>query len=310
MLKDGTSVDIQIGEAESDPVFCITDILPHLNKKIQGDRKTAEVIKGEELNVLLGSEPVDDDKVKAPVKLNLMRLLNEKYGITEADFNSAEIEVVPAFKARYVGLDRSLVGAYGHDDRVCAYTALTALLQNGAPKHTAVCILADKEETGSNGNTGLESDMLRNFLAVLCRNAGAQPETMLHASRCLSADVGAGFDPTFAEVMERNNAAYLNYGPVVLKYTGAGGKGSTSDASAEFMGEVRALLDGNNLPWQTAELGKVDEGGGGTVAKFVARLGIETVDIGVPLLSMHAPYEIASCLDIYATYEAFAAFYK
>lgn len=310
VLKNGSCVDIDIGEADGDPIFCITDILPHLAAKIQGDRKAGEVIKGEELNVLLGSAPVDDDKVKEPVKLNLMRLLNEKYGITEADFNSAEIEVVPAFKARYVGLDKSMVGAYGQDDRICAYTGLTALLQHKKPAHTAICILADKEETGSSGNTGLESDMLRNFMSVLCGNAGATLETALYNTRCLSADVGAGFDPNFAEVNERRNTAYLNYGPVIMKYTGSRGKGSTSDASAEFMGEVRALLDENALPWQVAELGKVDEGGGGTVAKYIANLGAEVVDIGVPLLSMHSPYEVASCLDLYAAYEAFVAFYK
>lgn len=310
VLKDGTAVDICIGEEENDPVFCVTDVLPHLSQNIQDSRPAREVLKGEELNILLGSEPVADDKIKEPVKLNLMRLLNEKYGITEADFNSAELQVVPAFKARYIGLDKSLVGAYAHDDRVCSYTALTALMEVPNPEYTAVCILADKEETGSRGNTGLESDMLRNFLSVLSRNHGADIEVVCHNSRCLSADVGVAFDPTFAEILERRNAAFLNYGPVVLKYTGARGKSSTSDASAEFMGTVRALLDGNNLPWQTGELGKVDEGGGGTVAVFIANLGVEVVDIGVPLLSMHAPYEVASCLDIYATYEAFAAFYK
>lgn len=310
VLKDGSSVDIVIGEDDKDPVFCITDILPHLAKNIQGSRTTFEVIKGEELNVLLGSEPVEDDKVKEPVKLNLMRILNEKYGITEADFNSAEIEVVPALKARYIGLDKSMVGAYGQDDRVCSYTALTAILETKAPAHTAVCILADKEETGSSGNTGLESDMLRSFLTTLCRNTGEAVETLYHNSQCLSADVGAAFDPNFADVLERRNAAFLNNGPVIMKYTGAGGKAQTNDASAEFMGTVRALMDGNDLPWQIGELGKVDEGGGGTVAKYIANLGIEVVDIGVPLLSMHAPFEVASCLDIYAAYEAFCAFYK
>ena len=309
--KDGSALEINIGEKDDEPVFYITDILPHLSYKVQDDRTARTVIKGEELNLLIGSEPFDDEEVKEPVKLNIMKLLNEKYGITEDDFISAEIEIVPALKAKYVGFDKSMVGAYAHDDRVCAYTSLTSLLGiNSAPKRTAVCVLADKEETGSDGNTGMSSDMLRNFLSLLSTSAGVQVENVIMNSKCLSADVNAAYDPTFKEVFEKRNTARVNYGPVITKYTGSGGKYSTNDASAEFMGEVRAFLDGANVPWQTGELGKVDEGGGGTVAKYISKLGVEVVDIGVALLSMHAPYEIASTLDIYSTHKAFVEFFK
>ncbi|MEA4911547.1 MAG: aminopeptidase [Oscillospiraceae bacterium] len=306
--KDGSCVDVCIGEDEGDPVFCVTDILPHLSHKVQDERTTRDVIKGEELNVLIGSVPFDDSEVAERVKLNLMRLLHEKYGIVEADFNSAELEIVPAFKARYIGLDRSMIGAYGHDDKVCAYTALTALLDTPAPERTALLILADKEETGSDGNTGMHSDMLRSFLTLLCRRAGCDYETVCGKCKCLSADVNAALDPTFPEVHEKRNAAFLNYGPVITKYTGSAGKYGTNDASAEFIAEVRAKLDGKHVPWQTGELGKVDEGGGGTVAKFISALGIDVVDIGVAMLSMHAPFEIVTCADVYATHMAFCAF--
>ncbi len=305
---DGSTVDVVIGEDESDPVFCVTDILPHLSYKVQDERKARDVIKGEELNILLGSEPVGDDKISEPVKLNLMRILNEKYGMVEADFVSAEFEIVPALDARWIGLDRSLIGAYAHDDRVCAYTSLTAFLAHPAPERTNVCVLADKEETGSAGNTGLASDFLKNFLSLLCKADGTDVETMLYNTNALSADVNAGFDPSFAEVNERRNCAYLNRGPVLTKYTGARGKSGTNDASAELVGYARRLLDSKEIPWQTGELGKVDEGGGGTVAMFLAAIGMEVIDIGVPLLSMHAPYEVASKLDVYAMYEAFSAF--
>ncbi len=306
--KDGSVVDVVIGEDESDPVLCVTDILPHLSYNVQDDRKARDVIKGEELNVLIGSEPFADDEVKERVKLNLMKLLNEKYGITEADFNSAELEVVPAYKARYLGLDKSMIGAYAHDDKVCAYTALTALIKAKAPKRTAMVILADKEETGSDGNTGMNSDMLRNFLSLLARRIGCDYETVCANSKCLSADVNAALDPTFPEVHEKRNAAFMNYGPVITKYTGSRGKYGTNDACAEFIAEVRAVLDENDVPWQTGELGKVDEGGGGTVAKYISALGIDVVDIGVAMLSMHAPFEIITCPDLFATHKAFCAF--
>lgn len=306
--KDGTTIAIEIGEDPTDPVFCVSDILPHLSKHVQDSRTARDVIKGEELNILLGSEPIDDPDIKEPVKLNLMRLLNDKYGIYESDFNSADIELVPAFAARYVGVDKSMVGGYGQDDRVSAFTALTALLETPQPAQTAICVFADKEEIGSVGNTGLSSDMLRNFLTMLARSNDCAVELVYQNSKCLSADVSAAYDPNFAEVMEKRNAAFLNYGPVVTKYHGSGGKYATSEASAEFMAEIRALLDEAQVPWQTGELGKVDEGGGGTVSKFIASLGIEVVDIGVPLLSMHSPFEVASCLDILALYRAFCAF--
>ncbi|MEG2083134.1 MAG: aminopeptidase [Oscillospiraceae bacterium] len=305
--KNGETVEIVIGEDECDPALCVTDILPHLSYNVQDERKARDVIKGEELNILLGSTPIDDENIKEPVKLNIMRILNEKYGITEADFRSAELEAVPAFKARDLGLDRSLIGAYAHDDRVCAYAALRAFADaDETPSRTAICILADKEETGSEGNTGLDSDILKYFMSRL---RSGDPGHALHNSKCLSCDVNVAFDPTFPEVSERRNSAYLNHGPVLTKYTGSRGKSGTSDASAEFVAEIRALLDGAKIPWQTGELGKVDEGGGGTVAKYIASLGADVVDFGVALLSMHAPFEVASKLDIYALYKACLAFY-
>ncbi len=309
VLESGEKVEIVIGEEEGDPVFCVTDILPHLSYKVQDERKARDVISGEELNLLLGGEPVQDKKIKDPVKLNVMRLLNEKYGIVEEDFVSAELEIVPAMKARFLGLDRSMIGSYAHDDRVCAYTALTSFAALGAPGRTALLVLADKEEIGSDGNTGLNSDFIRHFLSLLCKRAGADVELMLHNTKALSADVNAGFDPSFPSVSEKRNCAYLAKGPVVTKYTGARGKSSTNDASAEFVAEVRALLNRGGVPWQTGELGKVDEGGGGTVAKYIAYLGAEVIDIGVPLLSMHAPYEVANIYDIYALSRAFECFF-
>ncbi len=308
--KDGETVKVRIGEDRDDPVFCITDLLPHLSHKLQDQRTAKDVISGEELNLLLGSRPYGDDSIKEKVKLNILRLLNEKYGITESDFNSAELEIVPAFDAKYVGFDKSLVGAYGHDDRVCAYTSLTAIAEINKPEYTSLCVLADKEEIGSEGSTGLNSDFLFNFVSLLCKRAGEDSEIVLYNSKCLSADVSAAFDPTFDTVMDPRNCAYLNYGPSIMKYTGSGGKSGTNDAPAEFMAEIREIMDGAGVPWQTGELGKVDEGGGGTVAKYIAAMGVDVVDIGVALLSMHAPYEIASCLDIVASKRAFTAFYN
>ena len=235
-------------------------------------------------------------------------ILNEKYGITEADFISAELEAVPAFKAKDVGFDRGLVGAYGQDDRVCAYTELMAVLELKNPEKTAVAILTDKEETGSDGNTGLRSAYLRYFIADLASTFGIKGRTVLSNSRCLSADVNAAYDPTFPDVFEKNNSAVLNGGVCVTKYTGSRGKSGTSDASAEFVGEVRALLDKNGVIWQTGELGKVDLGGGGTVAAYIANLDVDTIDVGVPVMSMHAPFEITAKTDIYAAYKAFEAF--
>ena len=304
---DGTKVTVNIGEDENDPVFCVSDLLPHLADE-QYKRPAPKLIKGEELNIIIGSRPFKDDEGSELVKLNIMLILNEKYGIVESDFISAELEAVPAFKAKDVGFDRSLVGAYGQDDRVCAYTELMAVLELNNPEKTAVAILTDKEETGSDGNTGLRSAYLRYFIADLAATFGVKGRTVLHNSRCLSADVNAAFDPTFPDVFEKRNAALLNGGVCVTKYTGSRGKSGTSDASAEFAGEVRRLLDAEGVIWQTGELGKVDIGGGGTVAAYIANLDVNTIDVGVPVLSMHAPFEITAKTDIWAASRAFAAF--
>lgn len=304
---DGTSVSVSVGEDESDPVFCVTDLLPHL-ANAQMSKTLAKGITGEQLNILIGSRPFKDDEESGAVKLNIMNILFEKYGITEADFISSELEAVPALKARDIGFDRSMIGAYGHDDKVCAYTALRATVDCKNPVNTVVTVLTDKEETGSDGNTGLCSAYLEYFIADIAEDLGSDGRTVLSASECLSADVNAAFDPTFPEVNERNNCAYINRGVVVTKYTGARGKSGTSDASAEFTGRIRLLMDEKNVIWQTGELGKVDEGGGGTVAAYIANLNVDTIDLGVPVLSMHAPYEVVSKIDTYMAYKAFMAF--
>lgn len=304
---DGTTITVNIGEDENDPVFCITDLLPHLATE-QMTRTATKIIKGEDLNLLIGSIPFRDDEASEAVKLNIMNILFEKYGITEDDFISSELEAVPAFKARDIGFDRSLIGGYGHDDRCCAYPALRACIDCNTPVHTTVTILTDKEETGSDGNTGLCSSYLRYFIEDIAEALGSKGRDVLSASECLSADVNAAFDPTYPEVNERNNAAYVNKGVCITKYTGARGKSGTSDASAEFAGRIRRLMNSNNVIWQTGELGKVDEGGGGTVAAYIANLDVDTIDMGVPVLSMHAPYEVISKLDIYMAYKAFATF--
>ncbi len=306
---DGTSVTVSVGEEEDEPSFCVTDLLPHLAKE-QMDRKLADGLKGEELNVIVGSMPFRDDEASELVKLNLLNLLFEKYGITEADFRSAELTFVPAGKARDMGFDRGLIGAYGHDDRVCAYGELTGLLAAGVSEYTAVACFADKEETGSDGPTGMNGKMLAYFAEDLGAPYDIAGRTILCASKCISADVNCAVDPTFPDVTEKNNSAYLNYGIVITKYTGSGGKYSTNDAPAEYLGEVRRLFDKEHVLWQTGELGKIDNGGGGTVAKYISRLGVDTVDVGVPLLSMHAPMEIASKIDILMMHRASEAFYR
>ncbi len=309
--RDGTTVTVRIGEDDGDPQFVVTDLLPHLAAS-QMERKTPQIIKGEELNILIGSLPFKSDAGSDLVKLNIMKILNEKYGISEQDFLTAELEAVPAAKAADIGFDRSMIGSYGHDDRVCAYPALQAILEvDGAPEYTAVTVLTDKEETGSDGNTGLNSDYLRYFLADLGRcEGGIMGRDVLSKSKCLSADVNAAFDPTFASVMDPRNASYLNKGIVVTKYTGARGKGGTSDASAEFVGEVARVFDANGVNWQLGELGKVDEGGGGTVAKYIANMNVDVVDVGVPVLSMHAPFEVVAKTDVYMAKKAFLAFFE
>lgn len=309
VLKDGTVKKVSIGEEEEEPKFVINDLLPHLAQE-QSKRTLSEGIKGEELNVLIGSHPFKDEKGSELVKLNILKLLNEKYGITEDDFLSAELEIVPAFKATDIGFDRSMVGAYGQDDRVCAYPALTAIMSVKNPEKTALAVLADKEEVGSMGNTGLESDFLRYVIGDLAKMQGGDGTVAIRNSKCLSADVNAGIDPTFQDVMERRNASRLNYGVVVTKYTGARGKSGTSDASAEYMASIRKLLDENGIIWQSGELGRVDLGGGGTVAQFIANMGIDVVDLGVPVLSMHAPFETTAKLDIYMCHRAMYEFMK
>ena len=309
ITKDGEAVNICIGEDEGDPVFCVTDLLPHLAAE-QNERKLKDGIKGEELNVLVGSIPYAGEEIKEPVKLLVLKLLNEKYGMTEKDFTRAEIEMVPAVKATDVGLDRSLVGAYGQDDKVCAYTAMTAEMATEKPEYTTVTVLADKEEIGSVGNTGLDSDFSLHYIEYLADAVGADVKTVLRNSVCLSSDVNAAYDPTFASVYEEHNSCYVNKGCVLTKYTGARGKSGSNDASAETMAKVIDIMDREGVYWQTGELGAVDVGGGGTVACFVAKMDVDVVDLGVPILAMHAPFELASKLDIYNTYKAFKAFYK
>ena len=306
---DGSSVNFAIGEDENDPVFCITDLLPHLGAE-QNERKLSEGIKGEELNVLIGSDTVEEEDVKEAVKLNTLILLNQKYGITERDFTRAEIEVVPAAKARDVGFDRSMIGAYGHDDRVCAYASLAALLQLGTPERTAVCMLADKEEIGSEGVTGMKSAAFDTFMEDLCQSQNVPLRACYERSFCLSADVTAAYDPNFAEVYEKRNSALVNCGMGLCKYTGARGKSGASDASAEVVAYTRKVLDAAGVVWQMAELGKVDAGGGGTVACFMAERDIDTIDAGVPVLSMHAPFETVAKLDCYMTYKGMKAIFE
>lgn len=307
--KDGSELTLCIGEKEGDPQFTITDILPHLGKD-QSAKKLGEAFTGEDLNVLVGSLPLSDGEGEQLFKLNIMNILHQQYGIVEGDLISAEIEFVPAFKATDIGFDRSMIGAYGHDDRVCAYPALEAILKCKAPKHTVVTVLADKEEIGSVGNTGLASEYLRYFVADLAAAEGLEARHVWSASNCLSADVTAAFDPTYAYAYEAGNSCYLNRGVGVAKYTGSRGKGGSNDASAEFLGWVRRLLDDNDVLWQIGELGKVDQGGGGTVALDISRLNADVIDVGVPVLSMHAPFEVVSKLDVYMAYRAFKAYFE
>ncbi|MBQ6852267.1 MAG: aminopeptidase [Oscillospiraceae bacterium] len=305
--KDGTSVSVCIGEDETDPVLMVSDLLVHLSAD-QMKKTMAEGIAGEQLNVILGTEPLDGEGADL-VKLNILKLLNEKYGIVEDDFHTAELTVVPAGKCRDVGLDRSLLGAYGHDDRVCAYAQLEALFSIDTPAKTAVCILADKEEIGSVGVTGMQSRAFEYFAETLCLSQNVRLGECFSNSFCLSADVSNAFDPNFPEVSDRRNNSMLNYGVAICKYTGSRGKSGASDASAEAMQHVRTVLDRAGVCWQLATLGKVDQGGGGTVAAYMANRNIVTVDAGVPVLCMHAPMELVSKLDCYETYRACKAIY-
>ncbi|WZL74687.1 aminopeptidase [Clostridiaceae bacterium 35-E11] len=310
--RKGEKIDIIIGEEENDPVFFITDLLPHLAKD-QYEKKLAEGITGEGLNVLVGSIPYNDDEMKEKVKFNILKLLNEQYGIEEKDFLTAEIEIVPAGKAKDVGIDRSLVGAHGHDDRVCSYTGIRAIFEVNHPVKTAVTLLVDKEEVGSMGNTGMQSRFFENVVAELIalqseNYTDLMVRRALAKSYVLSGDVGAGFDPNFPDVLDKRNAAFIGKGVVVTKYTGARGKSGSNDANAEFLARIRKIFDENHILWQIGELGKVDQGGGGTIAYILSNYGAEVVDCGVAVLSMHAPMEIVSKMDVYMTYKAYKAF--
>ena len=307
-LKNGGVVSLRIGCEEGEPRLVIEDLLPHLGAE-QSKKPLGEAIPAETLNILVGSQPLEGEE-KDAVKLRVLTILHEKYGIVEEDLISAELCAVPAYRAMDIGLDRSMIGAYGQDDRVCAYAALRALLDTASPQKTAVCLLVDKEEIGSVGVSGMQSAAFDTFMADLCASCGADRAVCYAHSLCLSADVTAAYDPNFAEAYEKRNSARLNYGVGLCKYTGARGKSEASDASAEVVARVRRMLDDNNVLWQMAELGKVDYGGGGTIAQYMANRNIDTLDAGVPVLAMHAPFETVSKLDCYMTYKAMRALYE
>ncbi len=310
ILKNGEKLEVRIGEDENDPIFYISDLLPHLAAK-QNAKTLGEGIEGEDLNIWFGNIPyvaAKEDKDKT-VKENVLKILHDKYGMEEADFLSAELSLVPAFKAKDVGFDRALIGAYGHDDRVCSYPAYTALFDTET-KRTVMVVLADKEEIGSEGTTGMQCAVFTDLIDEIARSFGVSSAAVRANSKCLSADVNAGFDPNFPQVLEKQNATYISHGAGVTKFTGARGKSGSSDADAEYVGYLRKMFDENGVLWQTGELGKVDVGGGGTVAKYIAAMNIDTIDIGVAVISMHAPYEVVSKADVYETYLAFKAFIK
>ncbi|MEW5801645.1 MAG: aminopeptidase [bacterium] len=314
---DGSKIEFRIGEAPEDPVFTISDLLPHLSQRIMEEKKLKDAVEGEKLTILIGHQPLpkgNQNEEKERIKSNVLTLLHQQYGIIEDDFISAEIEAVPALPARSVGLDRSMVGGYGQDDRICAYTSLQAILaQAEPPLHTSLVLFMDKEETGSDGNTGAQSRFFEMVVGQMLQKAGIKPEDhlireILFRSKALSADVNAGFDPNYPEVFEKHNACQLGYGINLCKYIGSRGKYGTNDASAEYMGEIRKLFNDNGVVWQAKELGKVDEGGGGSIAKFQAKYGMDMVDCGPPLLGMHSPFEIASKADLYETFKAYKVF--
>lgn len=310
ILKDGKKVEICIGEDDSDPVFCITDILPHLSSD-QNQKKMAEAVKGEDLNLLIGSIPTEEQE---GVVCNILRILNEKYNMIEEDFLTAELEIVPAGKARDLGLDKSMILSYGHDDRVCTYAAMTSIFDIEESDYTLVTLCADKEEVGSNGNTGMQSRFFENLVAELIELEGSYSDLKikraLAKSKVLSADVSAAYDPNFPSAYDKRNSAYAGNGVVLIKYTGSRGKSGCNDANAEFLAEVRNVFNSENVVWQTGELGKVDQGGGGTIAYMLANYGAEVVDCGVGVLSMHAPYEVISKVDLYETYKGYKAFFN
>lgn len=310
---NGEKIEVTIGEEETDPIFTITDLLPHLAQE-QMERKLKEGVKGEDLNLLIGSIPYEGDKGAESVKLNIMSILHQKYGITEVDFISSELEIVPAFRARSMGFDSSMVAAYGQDDKVCVYTSLTALLNLNNPQTTAVCIISDKEEIGSMGNTGMESHVFDTFISQILNKLGINKPNLLDQvfcnSKMLSADVDAAYDPIYSSVYEKNNAGFLGRGIGLNKYTGARGKSGASDANAEFVAAIRNIFEKEEVKYEFAELGRVDVGGGGTIAYILADKGIDVIDCGVPVLSMHAPYEVTSKFDIYEAYRAYTAFWN
>ncbi len=314
MTKDNKKIEINIGEKEDEPIFTIADLLPHLSSQ-QNKKKLDEAISGEDLNILVGSIPYEtDEEIDEKVKLNILNLLNQKYGIVERDFVSSEIEFVPALKAKSLGFDQSLVAGYGQDDRVCAYTSLKALLDVNNPKRTAICLLADKEEIGSMGNTGMSSRSFEYFLGqILDKTIGNKPgllDEIFQSTRVLSADVTGGYNPNYPSTYEKNNESYIGHGISVIKYTGSASKGGASDANAEFVGYVRNLFETNNIAYQNSEMGKIGIGGGGTIAYILADKGVDVIDCGVPVISMHSPYEITSKFDIYNAYKAYEVFYQ
>lgn len=312
VLKGGKRVEICIGEDENDPIFYITDLLPHLAAE-QSTKPLGKAIDGESLNAVIGGIPSvegeDEEEDKEAVKTAVLKLLNKKYGLTEVDLQCSELCFVPAGKARDVGFDGALISAYGHDDKVCAYPEMKAIFDYNSP-HTVVAVFADKEEVGSEGTTGMQSKVISDVIETIAASFKANPIEVRYNSKCISADVTAAYDPAYASAFEKRNTTFISCGAAVSKYTGARGKSSTNDASAEFMGWIRDIFDDNGVFWQTGELGAVDIGGGGTVAKYIANLGIDTVDVGVPVLSMHAPYELISKADVYALYQACLAFIK
>ena len=313
--RTGETVKITIGEDPSDPVFVFTDLLPHLAQE-QMQKKMSEAITGEGLNLLIGSIPVKEKDISKPVKMNLLKIINKKYGLTEEDFISAELEIVPAFKASDVGFDRGLVGAYGQDDRICAFTSMNAIFDyNEIPERTSVCLLTDKEEIGSVGNTSAQGKFFINFIVELCALTDTKSNIELTYRRCfensymLSADVNAAVDPNYEGVQEKRNASYINKGIVIQKYTGSRGKVEASDANPEYIAKITKQFTDKKISWQTGDLGKVDFGGGGTIAQYIANLGTEVIDCGPAILCMHSPFEIASKIDIYESYRAYKAFY-
>ena len=310
---NGEKIEVSIGEEENEPIFTITDLLPHLAQE-QMEKKLKNGIEGEDLKILVGSMPYSNEKTPESVKLNILNILNQKYGITEDDLSSSELEVVPAFKARSLGLDSSMVAAYGQDDKVCAYTSLAAMMTLENVKNTAVCILSDKEEIGSMGNTGMESHMFDFFISEILNKLNVNRPNLLDKvfcfSKMLSSDVDAGFDPIYASVSDKQNAGLIGSGISLNKYTGSRGKSGASDANAEYVAWVRNILEKNGIKYQVAELGKVDVGGGGTIAYILANKGVDVIDCGVPVLSMHAPYEVTSKFDIYSAYKTYQTFWK